>query len=399
MVRMLHVKPEELLTMSFQLGRKVYESGFRPGHAISLWRGGTPVGLGIDVFFRMKGLSINHTTVATESYTGIGTREEVTVKGLEHVIKTVCAEDRLLIIDDVFESGRTVSRICEVLRAEARANAPREIAVATIHSKPPHKNMPDNVKHIFLNEIEQDIWIDYPHELADLADPDDPDDIKIGHKDPEIREIIRTHYFEPGKLDISGDYLYVNSRELLLDAFRLGVNILADASFYPDYIIALWPGGVITGLPIHEVFKYRLKKTGQSRKKPDHISINTASSYASFLHNVIGVPYLERTICKEDRLLIIDTTFRSGQTVNAVVELLKSRLRRNLNLDNVRVASVYFNPNDKSTWISQPVWRQPDYYLHVVDKTVIYPHSVHKLPLVMRALADQNRGLYDILFR
>lgn len=398
MVRMLHITPEELLTMSFELGRKVYEAGIRPKHAISLWRGGTPVGLGIDVFFRMRGIAINHTTVATESYTGIGTREEVTIKGLEHVIKTICAEDRLLIIDDVFESGKTVSRICEVLKSQARANFPGEITVATLHVKPPHSNMPPDINMIYLQELEQDIWIDYPHELADLVDPDDPDDLKIKHKDPEVWDVIRTHYHEPKELNIKDDYLYVSPRELRLDAMRLGVNIMADGSFFPDYIIALWPGGVITGLPVHEVFKYRMKKTGDTRKKPDHISINTASSYASFMHNVIGIPYLEQCICKDHKLLIIDTTFRSGQTINAVIELLKGRLRRNLNLDNVRVGSVYFNPNDKSTWISQPVWRRPDYYLNIVDKTVVYPHSVHKLPMVRGALEKHNRSLGNIIF-
>ena len=48
MVQLLHVDPDEFLVDTFRLGKKIYLSGFRPKHAISLWRGGTPVGLGVD---------------------------------------------------------------------------------------------------------------------------------------------------------------------------------------------------------------------------------------------------------------------------------------------------------------------------------------------------------------
>ncbi len=99
MVDFLHVDANELLVDAFKLGRKVYEDGFRPKHVISIWRGGTPIGLAVDAYFRFQGVYTHHTSMATTSYVGIGEQADVVVKGLEHVVRSVCREDGLLIID------------------------------------------------------------------------------------------------------------------------------------------------------------------------------------------------------------------------------------------------------------------------------------------------------------
>ena len=117
MPKMMHIDPDEFLLDTFRLGQRIYEQGFRPKHAISIWRGGTPVGLGVDAYFRSRGVHISHTTIATASYTGMGQQGQVTVKNLEHLARVICPEDGLLIIDDVYESGNTIKRIVEVLRA------------------------------------------------------------------------------------------------------------------------------------------------------------------------------------------------------------------------------------------------------------------------------------------
>jgi len=92
MPELTYVDPDQFLIDSFLLGRKVYLSGFRPKHAISIWRGGTPVGLGVDAFYRSRGLHIQHTTIATDSYQGISQQGEVIVKNLEHLVQVICPE-------------------------------------------------------------------------------------------------------------------------------------------------------------------------------------------------------------------------------------------------------------------------------------------------------------------
>lgn len=397
MTRLLHVDPDEFLVDTFRLGRKIYLSGFRPKHAISIWRGGTPVGLGVDAFFRSRGVHITHTTIGTASYVGIAQQQEVMVKNLEHLVQVICPEDRLLIIDDVYESGNTIRQVVELLRTKARANAPREIVVAAVHVKP-EKRRYDELPVIALHEVEKDVWIDYPHELADLVDPTDPEDCRIRDKGEDIWDALRAKVAEPTEVDVPGDYLYVGARELFLDCVRLGVNVAKDTSFRPDFLIALWPGGIFSGLPVHEVYKYFLLKTGSSERAPDHISVNTSPTRTSYRSQIVGIQYLEDHINKDDNILIIDTTFRAGRLVNDVVMRLKEALRRNLNHKRIRVASVYYNPDDRSTWTVRPDIKKPDYYLKLIRKEVIYPSSVHKLPNPHQDLKRLNSPLWDVLY-
>lgn len=398
MTQLLHVDPDEFLVDTFRLGRKVYLSGFRPRHAISIWRGGTPVGLGVDAFYRSRGLSISHTTIATGSYTGIGEQGAVTVKNLEHLVQVICPEDGLLIIDDVYESGHTIQRVVELLRQMARANTPTDIRVATVHHKPTRSQY-DELPLIALKEIEGEVWIDYPHELADLVDPADPDDSRLREKDGELWRALRGGSTEPVELDVEGDHLYVTPRELMLDCVRLGVNIALDEGYRPDFLLALWPGGVLSGLPVHEVYKYFLAKRAESgARPPDHISINTSPTRTSYQSQIIGMEYLVDHINRDDDILIIDTTFRAGKLVNDVVHRLKEALRRNLDHRRIRVASVYYNPDDRTTWTVTPEIKKPDFYLKLVRKEVIYPWSVHKLPDPRRDLRRLNPALWSVLY-
>ena len=396
MDRFLHITPDAFLLDSFRLGSKVFETGFRPKHAISIWRGGTPVGLGVDGFFRTRGVFLNHTTIATESYTGVREQGEVAVKGLEHLTEVVCREDGLLIVDDVLETGRTVHRILEILRESAGANTPEDIRVATVHRKPDRVEFED-VPSIHLQDLPGDVWIDYPHELSDLVDAGDPEDGRIRHKDEAIWRLLRKDRLEPEIVTCKEPALVLTPRDLLMDSFKLGLTLIRDESFRPDFLVALWPGGVSSGLPVHEVYKYAWKKD-LGIHPPDHISLSTARTRSSYRSDIIGIKYLVEHIRKDHNLLIVDTTFRSGQVVNDVLMKLKEALRRNLTMERVRVAAVYFNPDDRSTWTVPRAMSRPHYYVKQVDREVIYPQSVHKLPRPEIELKQRNPELHEILY-
>ena len=42
-----YLSAQELLNDSFELGLRIYKSGFRPSFIIAIWRGGTPVGIAV----------------------------------------------------------------------------------------------------------------------------------------------------------------------------------------------------------------------------------------------------------------------------------------------------------------------------------------------------------------
>jgi hypoxanthine phosphoribosyltransferase len=160
-----------LLEDSFRLGVKILESGFEPTMIIAIWRGGTPVGMAVQEVLDYCGVESDHIAIRTSSYTGVDERGEVAVHGLNYMIKKVGHDDRVLIVDDVFDTGNTIKAVIEEIRRLARGNTPDEIRVAVPWYKP-SRNETDLVPDFYLRETAE--WLVFPHELDALT----PDEMK-----------------------------------------------------------------------------------------------------------------------------------------------------------------------------------------------------------------------------
>ena len=159
----IFIEASELLRDSYELGLRVIESGFRPTFLLGVWRGGTPVGIAMQELFEIYGLEMNHFAIRTSSYgSGMVASDTVQVLGLQHVVDSINVDDKLLIIDDVFDSGRSVSAIIDTLRAKSRRNTPEDIKVATVYYKP-EKNRTDRVPDFYVHEANE--WLVFPHEM------------------------------------------------------------------------------------------------------------------------------------------------------------------------------------------------------------------------------------------
>ena len=159
---------EQLLTDSFRLAKSVLDSGFEPTMIIAIWRGGVPIGIAVQEFFAFSGVETDHIAIRTSSYdTGIDQRlGGVRVHGLNYLIKHVRAEDRLLIVDDVFDTGRTVDAVINRLTELARLNTPTDIRVAVPYYKPRRREV-ERQPDYYLEET--DAWLMYPHSLEGLS--------------------------------------------------------------------------------------------------------------------------------------------------------------------------------------------------------------------------------------
>jgi hypoxanthine phosphoribosyltransferase len=156
-----------LLVNSAKLARQVWDDGYRPNYIIGVWRGGTPPGVAIHEFFRLRGLEPYHTTIKTQSYSGMQRGHgAVEIKGLGHVIDVINATDKVLIVDDVFDTGHTMVAILAEIAAQARRNAP-ECRVATVYYKP-EKNETEFEPHYYT--VADNRWIVFPHEIDGLSD-------------------------------------------------------------------------------------------------------------------------------------------------------------------------------------------------------------------------------------
>ena len=180
---MLYIGAQELLEDAFELGAKVLESGFRPSFIVAIWRGGAPVGIAVQELLDYFGVRADHIAIRTSSYSGIdGRAADVRVHGLNYLVKNIGHHDRLLIVDDVFDTGHTIERVIEILREKTRRNAPREIRVAVPWYKPA-RNRTARVPDYYLHETEE--WIKFPHSLEGLSDEE------IGLHRPALDAILR----------------------------------------------------------------------------------------------------------------------------------------------------------------------------------------------------------------
>ena len=161
-----YIDAQQLLDDSYQLGLDILESGFVPNFIVGIWRGGTPVGIAVQELLDYFGIKTDHIAIRTSSYKGIEHREgNVQVHGLGYVIKNINAEDSLLIIDDVYDTGLSVQQVVADLHAECRRNTP-EIRIATPYFKPGN-NKTDRAPDYFVHET--DAWLVFPHELSGLS--------------------------------------------------------------------------------------------------------------------------------------------------------------------------------------------------------------------------------------
>ena len=162
------ITSQSLLQDSFRLAAKVYEDGFRPDFIIGIWRGGAPIGIAVQEFFEFKDTPTDHIAVRTSSYYGINKQsKDIRVHGLHYLIENANADDDLLIVDDVFDSGRSVDALIKQIKKLMRLNMPKDIRIACPYYKPAN-NKTDIVPDYFVNE--SDDWLVFPHEIADMSE-------------------------------------------------------------------------------------------------------------------------------------------------------------------------------------------------------------------------------------
>jgi len=178
-----YISANELLDDSFRLAHVILKSGFKPDYIVGVWRGGTPVGIAVQEYLDFRGSKSDHTAIRTASYTGIGTRDEaVQVLGLEYLVENIKADDKLLIVDDVFDTGLSLEAIIGELEKQCAANMPKDTRVATVYYKPENRKAKLKLDY-YIHESNQ--WLVFPHEMQDLT----VDEINQ-NKSPLIAELL-----------------------------------------------------------------------------------------------------------------------------------------------------------------------------------------------------------------
>ena len=162
----ISITANQLLIDSYKLGKIVMlDEEFTPTYLIALWRGGTDVGKAVHEYLTYHGVKTKHTAIGTSGYVdGINNRKkQVDVQDMSQILRTINGDDSLLILDDVYDTGLSISKFILELRIQARRNAPQKIKVGTVWYKP-EKNLTERVPDYFIHETNQ--WVMFPHELV-----------------------------------------------------------------------------------------------------------------------------------------------------------------------------------------------------------------------------------------
>jgi hypoxanthine phosphoribosyltransferase len=163
----IFISAESLLRDSIALGMQVVRSQFRPTFLVGVWRGGAPIGISVQEVLEYHGVECDHLAIRTSSYSAPDQRAKtVRVHAIDYLVSRLSAEDRLLLIDDVFDSGLSLEAAIEELRKRCRRNLPENIRIATVYFKP-RRNRSSLKPDYFVRETDQ--WLVFPHEMQGLT--------------------------------------------------------------------------------------------------------------------------------------------------------------------------------------------------------------------------------------
>jgi uncharacterized protein len=161
------ISADSLLRDSIELGLQVVRSGFNPTFLVGIWRGGAPIGIAVQEILEYNGIECDHVSIRTSSYTGIDQQNRtVRVHAIDYLVSSLNAEDHLLLIDDVFDSGRSLEAVIAELRRRCRRNTPEQIRVATVYYKPA-RNRSNLTPDFYVRATDQ--WLVFPHEVDGLT--------------------------------------------------------------------------------------------------------------------------------------------------------------------------------------------------------------------------------------
>jgi hypoxanthine phosphoribosyltransferase len=158
---------DALLRDSIELAKRIVRSGFRPTYLVAIWRGGAPIGIAVQEVLEYHSIHADHIAIRTSSYSAIGTEAKtVRVHALDYLVSRLSADDELLLVDDVFDSGRSLEAVIAELRRRCRRNLPERIRIATVYYKPA-RNRSALVPDYYVRDT--DSWLVFPHEIQGLT--------------------------------------------------------------------------------------------------------------------------------------------------------------------------------------------------------------------------------------
>ncbi len=166
---------------ALKLADKIYHDGFIPDIIYTSLRGGAYMANVISEYFKLAlkdRKPVLYAAVVARSYTDVREHDSVRIDGWTYSPEHLRMGDKILLIDDIFDTGRTLNYLVEVLLEKG---IPRDDIKVVVHDykyftfhKDQQPIQPDYWCRKFeITKPEEDRWIHYmSHELVGLSEED-----------------------------------------------------------------------------------------------------------------------------------------------------------------------------------------------------------------------------------
>ncbi len=184
---------------AIKLAHKIFTDGFVPDVIYISLRGGAYLGNVISEYFkivRKERHPVFYAAVVARSYVDVNKQESVHVDGWTYDPEYLRHGDRILLLDDIFDTGRTINHLVNILMEKGIPRDDIKIAVHDYKLRSyVEKQLPIQPDYYCrlqcIERPEDDIWIHYmSHELVGLS-KEEQEQYYL-QDDPELSEIMKT---------------------------------------------------------------------------------------------------------------------------------------------------------------------------------------------------------------
>jgi hypoxanthine phosphoribosyltransferase len=181
---------------ALKMASQIYHGGFIPDVIYVSLRGGAYIGNVISEYFkviRREGRPVYYAAVVARSYTDVREAGKITVEGWTYAPEHLRIGDKVLLVDDIFDSGRTINFLADIILEKGIPRQDLKVAVHDykyLYDKPEQLPIqPDYwCRRHDLSINEEDLWIHYmSHELIGLS----AGELETYYysQDPELRRV------------------------------------------------------------------------------------------------------------------------------------------------------------------------------------------------------------------
>jgi len=182
---------------AIKLAYRIFHDGFIPDVIYVSLRGGAYLGNIISEYFKIVRTGerpVYYAAVVARSYTDVAKADQVKVDGWTYSPEHLRVGDKILLIDDIFDSGRTINHLAQIILDKG---IPRKDLKIAVHD---YKFFPDKKEQFAIQPDywcrkheasihDESTWIHYmSHELMGLKEEELEENYY--KRDPELRKVM-----------------------------------------------------------------------------------------------------------------------------------------------------------------------------------------------------------------